>query len=34
MNVLMEALRLAQRKRFGASSEKSEDTLSETGDIQ
>lgn len=29
MNVLMEALRLAQRKRFGASSEKSEDTLSE-----
>jgi len=29
MNVLMEALRLAQRKRFGATSEKSEDTLSE-----
>lgn len=29
VDVLMEALRLAQRKRFGASSEKSEDTLSE-----
>lgn len=29
VDVLMEALRLAQRKLFGASSEKSEDTLSE-----
>jgi len=29
VDVLMEALRLAQHKRFGASTEKSEDTLME-----